>query len=76
LTSQEEQQLSELHVLLSDFFLNPNNADRWCWLPDVARIFSVNSCYNVLIKQGSLDVIHSNVLWLLRNFGRMIYRQK
>ncbi|MCI12275.1 hypothetical protein A2U01_0033378 [Trifolium medium] len=36
--------------LLVGFSLQPSNPDRWRWVPGASGLFSVKSCYNVLLE--------------------------
>ncbi|PNX64230.1 heat shock protein, partial [Trifolium pratense] len=61
LSSCDEQQLDELKNLLVDAIFPSNTQDRWCWVPDSVGLFSVNSCYNLLLQSCNTIVLDSNV---------------
>ncbi|MCH79472.1 putative non-LTR retroelement reverse transcriptase [Trifolium medium] len=70
LSVNEQLQVEQLMDLLLDFSLQPNSSDKWCWVPGVFGLFSVKSCYNILLanRQGvDLDPDMLNAirkLWL------------
>ncbi|PNX84435.1 hypothetical protein L195_g040495, partial [Trifolium pratense] len=54
----KEQQLKDLKELLLAFSLHPNSHDRWRWLPGIASIFFVKSCYQWLLEHRQEDCSH------------------
>jgi hypothetical protein len=62
LSDMEEQQLTDLCELLVGFSIQPNCPDKWRWMPGPAGIFSVKSCYNLLLDLRQSVVLEQEVL--------------
>jgi hypothetical protein len=62
LTSNEAGQLLELQDLLVEVHLETERLDRWRWVSGPLGLFSVNSCYRVLLQSHNMVPLDSNVL--------------
>ncbi|MCI21765.1 hypothetical protein A2U01_0042935, partial [Trifolium medium] len=62
LLANEEQQVEDLTELLVGFSLQTSNPDRWRWVPGAYGLFSVKSCYNVLLENHQVADLDPNVL--------------
>jgi hypothetical protein len=62
LSNVEAGQLLELQNLLIEVHLEPGRMDRWRWIPGPLGLFSVNSCYKLLLQSYNTVPMDSNVL--------------
>jgi hypothetical protein len=70
LSDTEEQHLCTLKDLLAGLSLQQSCSDRWRWIPDQIGIFSVKSCYSILLDQRQVDVVDSDRLEALKKLWR------
>jgi hypothetical protein len=66
----ELQQLNNLIVLLAGFSLHPNRPDSWRWIPGSAGIFSVKSCYTLLLDKRQFVALDLEVLENLKKLWK------
>ena len=59
----EEEQVVELSSLVSNIVLKENTIDRWVWLPNLAKTYSVSSAYDYLISMDNNDTNGNNDAW-------------
>jgi hypothetical protein len=71
LSYTESQQLEALKGLLYDFFLNSDIVDRWKWKPGLLGIFSVSSCYSVLIESHPIEELEAILLAAIKKLWRV-----
>jgi hypothetical protein len=62
LSPNEDLLLDELKELFTGFSLCSNTADRWKWTPSTNGMFSVKSCYSLLLQFKQIDPLDENVL--------------
>jgi hypothetical protein len=62
LTGTETGQLLELQNLLIEVHFEFGRTDRWRWIPGSLGLFSVNSCYRVLLQSLNMVTLDSNVM--------------
>ncbi|GAU28882.1 hypothetical protein TSUD_293340 [Trifolium subterraneum] len=70
LSVHEEQELTHLKELLRGFSLNLNCCDKWRWVPDTNGIFTVQSCYNLLLRYGNVEIVPLHVLEAIRKLWK------
>jgi hypothetical protein len=70
LSNVEVGQLLDLQNLLIEVQLEPERMDRWRWIPGPIRLFSVNSCYKLLIQSSNMIYVDSNVLDAIQNLWK------
>ncbi|GAU46233.1 hypothetical protein TSUD_34180 [Trifolium subterraneum] len=70
LSVSEEQQATELSMLLIGFSLQPGKHDYWRWRPESSGLFSVKSCYNILLNTRQITSLDSNVLHAINQLWR------
>jgi hypothetical protein len=70
LTEIEEQQLATLKDSLVGISLQQHCSDRWRWIPDQRGIFSVKSCYSMLLEQRQVDDGDSDRLKVMKKLWR------
>jgi hypothetical protein len=70
LTEIEEQQLATLKDTLVGISLQQHCSDRWRWIPDQRGIFSVKSCYSMLLEQRQVDDGDSDRLKVMKKLWR------
>jgi hypothetical protein len=70
LSDTEEQHLCTLKDLLAGLSLQQSCLDRWRWIPDQIGIFSVKSCYSILLDQRQVDAVDSDRLEALKKLWR------
>ncbi|XP_045802786.1 uncharacterized protein LOC123896448 [Trifolium pratense] len=64
------EKVIDLSELLVGFSLHSLNPDKWKWLPDTSGLFSVKSCYQVLLENSEIIVLDSNVLTAIKHLWR------
>jgi hypothetical protein len=62
LTDFEEQELNNLRELLVGFSVQRNCPDKWKWMSGPTCIFSVKSCYNLLLDLRQHEALDQEVL--------------
>ncbi|KAK2384525.1 hypothetical protein QL285_071861 [Trifolium repens] len=70
LSAVAEQQLVELQGLFNGFLLQANSPDKWQWIPDVNVIFSVKSCYTMLLNLWPVEIMEENLLLAFKKLWR------
>jgi hypothetical protein len=70
LTEDEEYKTTELSELLHGFSLQSEEADSWRWIPETNGIFSIKSCYNVLLSNNQITGMDSNVLGAIKQLWK------
>jgi hypothetical protein len=64
LYESENQQLLELMNLLASCSFHPDSNDKWRCVPGTLGLFSVKSCYNLLLQMRNSVILDPNVLGL------------
>ncbi|GAU33427.1 hypothetical protein TSUD_380630 [Trifolium subterraneum] len=62
LSVSEHAQLQDLQNLLTGISFQSDGVNKWRWVPDLNGIFSVNSCYTMLIKSQNYVTLDTNIL--------------
>jgi hypothetical protein len=70
LTHSETGQLTELQNLLTDVHLEQARMDKWRWIPGPLDLFTVNSCYKMLIQPHNIASLDANVLEAIQNLWK------
>ncbi|KAK2406475.1 hypothetical protein QL285_042196 [Trifolium repens] len=70
LTEDELQQLYSLMEVLVGFSLQHNRSDSWRWIPGIAGVFSVKSCYNHLLENHQAAALDPDMCALFKNLWR------
>ncbi|GAU21257.1 hypothetical protein TSUD_286670 [Trifolium subterraneum] len=70
LSEIENVQLLDLMNLLTGLSLQPDGVDKWRWTPESGGIFSVKSCYNLLIEARNTVISDANVLGAIQKLWK------
>jgi hypothetical protein len=70
LSHNDAGQLLELQDLLVEIHLEPGRMDRWRWIPGPIGLFTVNSCYKMLIQSSNMASLDPNVLDAIQNLWK------
>jgi hypothetical protein len=70
LNEVDEQQVASLKALFADFMLQPATADSWRWVSDTNGMFSVKSCYSLLLTFRQLAELDEDLLMALRKLWK------
>ncbi|MCI04273.1 hypothetical protein A2U01_0025319 [Trifolium medium] len=62
LSVSDEHQLIALKELLVGFSLHLDMSDMWRWVPGLIGLFSIKSCYNLLLRSCNFVTLDLNVL--------------
>ncbi|CAJ2653429.1 unnamed protein product [Trifolium pratense] len=62
LSDNDAHHLRALKQLLLDCPFDQARSDRWRWVPDSVGLFTVKSCYSLLLQYSNTVVLESNVL--------------
>ncbi|CAJ2645290.1 unnamed protein product [Trifolium pratense] len=70
LSLQEEQELFSLKELLRGFSLKPDCCDKWRWMSESDGLFTVKSCYKMLLQDDNCDAISAESLVAIRKLWK------
>jgi hypothetical protein len=70
LSDAEEQHLNTLKDLLVGISLQHGSSDRWRWIPDRIGIFSVKSCYSLLLDQRQIEGVEPDRLEAIKKLWK------
>jgi hypothetical protein len=70
LTDSEVRQVEDLKELLVGFSLHSTTGDKWKWVPGTTGIFSVKSCYSLLLQHRQVEQLDVNVLAAINKLWR------
>jgi hypothetical protein len=71
LSASELQQVEELEELLYGLSLNPDIDDRWRWKSGAMGLFSVRSCYSLLLDSRTVIEVDANILAAIKLLWRI-----
>jgi hypothetical protein len=69
-SNNEAQQLEALKELLFDFSIAPNCVERWRWKSNSLSLFTIRSCYSMLIESHVGKALDANVLVAIKKLWR------
>ncbi|CAJ2677955.1 unnamed protein product [Trifolium pratense] len=70
LSDNDAHHLRALKQLLLDCPFDQARSDRWRWVPDSVGLFTVKSCYSLLLQYSNTVVLESNVLGAIQKLWK------